>query len=67
LDPHVPELKRLVWRPSQEQIELAVSDEFGVDVSELFAKRIENNEPRVAAVYLIRKLTSAIATQLAER
>ncbi len=66
-DPNVAELKHLAWRPSQEQIELAVAEEFGVDVSELFAKRIKNNEARVAAVYLIRRLTSVSATQLAER
>lgn len=42
--------------------ELAVADEFGVDVSELFAKRIKNNEPRVAAVYLARKRDSVSRT-----
>ncbi|MFV1963995.1 MAG: transposase [Pirellulaceae bacterium] len=67
VDPNVAELTHLAWRPSQEQIELAVAEEFGVDVSELYAKRIKNNEARVAALYLIRGLTSVSATQLAER
>ena len=66
-DPNVAELRYLAWRPSQEQIESAVADEFGVDRSQLFAKRIKNNEARFAAVYLIRKLTSVPATQLAQR
>jgi REP element-mobilizing transposase RayT len=66
-DPNVAELRHLVWRPSQEQIESAVAVEFGVDPSQLFAKRIKNHEARVAAIYLIRRLTSVSARQLAER
>lgn len=66
-DVNISELRQLTWRPSQEQIELAVAEEFGVERSELLAKRIRNNDARVAAVYLIRKLTSVSATQLAQR
>jgi len=66
-DPNVAELRYPAWRPSPEQIESAVASEFGVEISEAFAKRIKNNEARIAAVYLIRKLTSVTATQLAQR
>ncbi len=66
-DPNVAELKHLAWRPSPEQIESAVVEEFGVEGSQLFAKRIKNHEARVAAIYLIRKLTGVSAKQLGER
>ena len=66
-DPNVAELKHLAWRPSPEQIESAVAEEFGVEPSQLFATRIKNHEARVAAIYLIRKLTSVSARQLGER
>jgi chromosomal replication initiation ATPase DnaA len=46
---------------------LAVANEFGVAVTDLFAKRLKNNEARVAAVYLIRRLTSEPARRIAER
>ena len=64
---NVAELQHLAWRPSIDQIELAVAEAFGVDVSQLSAKRIKNNDSRVAAVYLIRKLTQVSATELAQR
>jgi len=35
-DSNVAELKHLAWRPSQEQIELAVAEEFGVDWRSLY-------------------------------
>jgi len=60
-------LPHLAWRPSLEQIELAVAGAFDVTVSDLHAKRIKNNDARVAAVYLIRRLTGVSATQLAKR
>ena len=66
-DPNIPELRHLAWRPSQEQIESAVANEFGVDKSEMFAKRARHNEARAAALYLSRKLTGVPATQLAQR
>jgi putative transposase len=66
-DGNVAELQHLAWRPSQEEIELAVANEFGVAVTDLFAKRLKNNEARVAAVYLIRRLTSEPARRIAER
>ena len=66
-DPNITELRHLAWRPSQEQIESVVANEFGVDKSEMFAKRVRYNEARAAALYLIRKLTGVPATQLAQR
>ena len=66
-DPNVAERKHLAWRPSPEQIEAAVAEEFGVESSQLFAKRIRNHEARVAAIYLIRKLTDVSAKQLGQR
>ena len=67
VDHDLSELNHLVWRPSQEQIELAVAGEFDVDNSVLFAKRLKKNDARLAAVYLIRRLTSMLATELAQR
>ena len=61
------DLKHLAWRPSPEQIESAVAEEFAVEPSQLFVKRIKNHEARVAAIYLIRKLTSVPAKQMGER
>jgi hypothetical protein len=60
-------LNRLAWRPSQEEIEQTVAKEFDVEVSTLFAKRIKGNDARVTALYLIRKLASVPATELAEQ
>ena len=62
IDDNVPVQRRLAWRPSQQQIESAVAEEFGVDLCQLFAKRIRNNEARAAALFLIRRLTSVSAT-----
>ena len=64
-DPNLPELRRLDWRPSQEEVERAVAEEFDVDVVQLHQKREQRNEAREAAFYLIRKLTSVPANQLA--
>jgi hypothetical protein len=36
-------------------------------LNELYAKRLKNNKARAAANYLIRKLTSVAATQLAQQ
>ncbi len=66
-DPNVAEWRHLVWRPSIEEIEIAVTEEFGVERDALFAKRVKNNEARSAALYLIRTLTSVSATDLAAR
>jgi REP element-mobilizing transposase RayT/DNA-binding transcriptional ArsR family regulator len=66
-DANVPQLKRLAWRPSQNAIETAVAAAFGIDVPNLFVKRVKHNEPRVAALYLLRKLTSVSAAELAEQ
>jgi putative transposase len=66
-DGNVPERRRLAWRPSTEQIETAVAEEFGVDVDVLLAGRVRNNEARAAALYLLRRLTNVPATKLAER
>ena len=66
-DQNVPEWKHLAWRPSPEQIESAVSAAFGVDLAKLFAKRIRNNDARVAALYLSRMLTGVSTTELAKR
>ena len=65
--PNAAELGRVAWRPSQEQIERAVAEEFGVDVCELFANRVKHNDARAAALYLVRRLTSVSAPRLAER
>ena len=43
-------LEHLAWRPSLEQIESAVAKEFGVELSQLFVKRLKNHEARVAAI-----------------
>ena len=64
-DPNLPELRRLAWRPSQDEVEHAVAEEFAVDVYQLHQKRVQRNEAREAALYLIRKLTSVPANQLA--
>jgi putative transposase len=67
VDVNVPLHRRLAWRPSQSQIESVVADDFGVDVSDLFAKRVRNNEARAAALFLIRRLTSVSVTSLANQ
>ena len=67
VDPNVPEPRQLAWRPSQGEIELGVAEEFGVDLSQLYATRAKNNDARVAALDLIRKLTSVSATELAQQ
>ena len=61
------DLKHLAWRPSPEQIESAVAEEFGAEPSQLFVKRLKNHEARDAAIYLIRKLTGLPAKQLGAR
>ena len=66
-DSNVAGLRHLAWRPSQEQIEAAVAEEYGVDKNMLFAKRLKNNDARIAALYLIRKLTNVSAVQLARQ
>jgi REP element-mobilizing transposase RayT len=66
-DANVPALKHLAWRPSPEQIESAVSTAFGVELEQLFTKRVRNNEARAAALYLSRMLTGVSATALANR
>ena len=66
-DPNVAQLHHLVWRPSIDAIETAVAEEFGVEIDQLHAKRVKNNEARSAALYLCRALTSVSVTQLAER
>ena len=45
----------------------AMTEEFGVDIRELRAQRIKNNEARSAALSLARRLTSVSAMRLAER
>ena len=60
-------LKRLAWRQSLEQIESAVAEEFGVEPSQLFVKRLKNHEARGAAISLIHTLTCVPAKQLGER
>ena len=63
--PSIAELKQRVWRPSIEEI--AVAEEFGVDLDDLFVPRVKNNEARSAASYLIRGLTRVATTRLADR
>ena len=67
VDPNVAELKHLAWRPSPERIEWAVAAEFGVQPSQLFVKRLKNHEARVAAIYLIRKLSTIRTMSVAFR
>ncbi len=43
-DANVSELRHLTWRPSQEQIELAVAEEFGVERSELFIYQADQKQ-----------------------
>lgn len=66
-DPNVAQLRHLAWRPSIDQIERAVAQEFGVEIEQLHAKRVKGNEARLAALYLLRELTSHSATELARR
>ena len=65
--PNIAESKQLAWRPSIEEIEIAVAEEFRVDLDDLFVQRVKNNEARSAALYLIRGLTSVSTTRLADR
>ncbi len=66
-DGNVPQRRRLAWRPSPAQIIRVVRGHFGVTTSELNEIRRHGNDARVAAVYLMRRLTDEKVTSLAER
>ena len=65
-DKNVPARQQLVWRPSPEAVEHAVSTHFGVQDSELRKNGRHHNDARSAAICLIRKLTAIPVTELAE-
>ncbi len=66
-DENVPARRELAWRPTVEQIESAVAGDFGVTEFAILSKRVKSNEARLAALYLIRQLTTEPVTQLAAR
>lgn len=66
-DANVPQRKRLAWRPTETEIVRVVQDHFGADSEDLRQVRRHGNEARVAAVYLIRRLTDAKVTALAKQ
>jgi len=49
--------RHLAWRPTLERVVAAVSSEFDVEQSDLFAVRRRANDARSAAIYLARLLT----------
>ena len=50
-----------------DQIELAVTREFGVPIEQLHAKRVKGNDARLAALHLLREMTGCSAPALARR
>jgi len=66
-DANVPQRKRLAWRPTQTDIVRVVQDHFGAGSEDLKQVRRHGNDARIAAVYLIRRLTNEKVTKLAEQ
>ena len=54
----VPARKQLAWRPTLEDVVATVSQVLEVDRGELLAVRRRPNDPRSAAIYLVRHLTN---------
>ena len=66
-DRNVPLRRRLAWRPSASDILRTVRRHFGVRTTAFSEVRRHNNEARVAAIYLIRRLTDQNVTALADQ
>jgi putative transposase len=62
----IPQRRRLMWRPTKEVVVQAVCDHYGVDRCVLRQARRHHNDARLAALYLLRRLTDAKVVQLAE-
>jgi hypothetical protein len=56
--PAIPGQRQLAWRPTVEDVVQAVCSEFGIQLSELVARRRRGNDGRLAAIYLCRRLTN---------
>jgi len=65
-DVNVPQRKRLTGRPTRAEIVRQVQDHFRADFLDLTQVRRHGNEARVAAVYLVRRLTDERVTTLAK-
>jgi len=66
-DRNVPLRKRLAWHPSPADILRTVRRHYGVRTTVFSEVRRHNNEARVAAIYLVRRLTDQKVTALAEQ
>lgn len=67
-DINVPQRKGLAWRPTRAEIVRQVKEHFGADCSsDLTRVRRHGNDARVAAIYLIRRLTDEKVTTLAKQ
>jgi REP element-mobilizing transposase RayT len=64
-DKNVPDRQALAWKPRQDEIEALVAEEFDVTTETLRSKRVRMNDARSVALYLIRKMTSGPASELA--
>lgn len=64
-DATVPDRRRLKWRPTAKQIVRAVARRFGVDPAAIGEVRRRQNDPRMAAIYLLRNWTDQGVTELA--
>jgi REP element-mobilizing transposase RayT len=65
-DTNVPQRHQLAWRPERADILGFVQDHFGVESRDLQQIRRHGNDARVAAIYLIRRLTSEKVMTLAQ-
>ncbi len=66
-DAKVPQRRRLAWRPAEADILRVVQDHFGAGPRDLKQIRRHGNDARVAAVYLLRRLTDKKVTTLAQQ
>ena len=66
-DGNVPLRKRLAWRPTAVEIVRVVRDHFNVPSSTFDAVRRHGNDARVAAIYLLRRLTDQTVSATAEQ
>ena len=66
-DANIPIRKRLSWRPDLSDILRVVQAHFNVPGSTFVEKRRHGNDPRLAAVYLVRRLTACSVAVIADR
>ncbi len=66
-DGNVPLRKRLAWRPTAVEIVRVVRDHFNVPSSTFDAVRRHGNDARVAAIYLVRRLTDQTVSATADQ